>query len=151
MNDNPEYDPIIQIEKVIEKSRKDIDQAELPCKSALLLNALYRIKEQLEKFIVDSQDKLKTELSGDDLKYYTFALAYYQKQLDFVKSDITILEETSDDSKLRVDYLIETFKTKHDTFYSFDNLTKNLSEQHQKNKNRRNSLWTNILDVVGRQ
>lgn len=151
MDDDPKYDPIIQIEKVLEETRRNVDETTLPCKSTLLTNAFYQIKEQLDNYINEAQEKLKIELSDTDLKYWTFALNYYQKQLDFVNVDITIMEANATDLQKRIDSHLITVQDKEKRFATVGQDIPGYGQQYNLHKSRRDHLWTNILNVVGRK
>ena len=97
--DKLRYDPVYQIEKLIEESRKQVDQSGLSCRGFLLANMFVQIKDQLISYIENAEQMLKTNLSAEDQTYWRFNVVYYKQQFDFVDQDYKIL--IGDDNYLK--------------------------------------------------
>lgn len=150
-HDDPRYDPIVQIEAVIEETRKNIDNCDLPYKSSLLLNSFRQIQEQLDNYIKDAKEKLATELNATDLKYWTFAFSFYEKQLEFVKVNIQIMNETKEELESRVGTHVESIKPKCEKLLTIHHSLDGIDEKMEDHKGIRQKLWNSALDIIGRK
>ena len=151
INNDPEFDPIIQIELVVEEARKNIDDTGLPNKSQLLLNSFNQIKEQLIAYIKDAREKLESNQSDEDLNYWKFAYGYYKEQLKFMNTEIDIVRYSTEEVITKLLSQLDGLKDLRKQYERIGSDVDKIKNKYQEHKDLRTKLMEESLDVIGRK